>query len=786
MKSSLAISALVWSVILLSPAARAEPPSANGDEFFEKEVRPILAERCHKCHGEIAKPKAKLRLTSRANLLKGGESGPAAIPGKPADSLIIQAIRYNDTPKMPPTEKLKDREIDVLTRWVQMGLPWPEPKQTLSASVATGGPTKEQREFWSFQPVRDYAPPAVMERSWPHSAIDRFILAKLEENGLRPAKPADKRTLIRRATFDLIGLPPTPAEIDAFLADDSPQAFSRVVDRLLSSPHYGERWGRHWLDLVRYTDSFDARIVNGPGNEMDVTEAWRYRDWVVDAFNRDLPYDQFITDQLAGDILAAKEPGHEKAILATGMLAIGNWGGGDADKEKLLTDIVDDQIDVVGRTILALTIGCARCHDHKFEPIPTADYYSLAGIFFSTHILPNVGPKTNGPPMLRIPLAPKEAVEKQARYEARLAELEKELKAAPPATSKSPQTAESRSRLAKLQDELTEVKKSAPPSVPFANGALEGGVPESPHAGIHDVRIHIRGSYARLGDLVPRRFPRILAGENQAPIKEGSGRLQLARWLTSADNPLSARVMANRIWQHHFGQGIVRSASNFGKQGERPIYPELLDYLAKRFVESGWSMKALHRLIMASAAYQQTSEPEPEILNKDPENRLFGRMNRQRLEAEAIRDNLLAAAGRLDRAMGGKAVRDFHSPRRTLYQMTIRSEGSGFGPLFDVADSTAPVANRSVSTVAPQALFLLNHPFVMEQKSALARLILAPVGADNKERIERAYMRLYARPPTGEETRIGLDFLNREGSSPQAWEELCEILLCANEFIYVD
>jgi hypothetical protein len=322
--------------------------------------------------------------------------------------------------------------------------------------------------------------------------------------------------------------------------------------------------------------------------------------------------------------------------------------------------------------------------------------------------------------------------------------------------------------------------------VPFANGALEGGVPESPHAGIHDVRIHIRGSYARLGDLVPRRFPRILAGENQAPIKEGSGRLQLARWLTSADNPLSARVMANRIWQHHFGQGIVRSASNFGKQGERPIYPELLDYLAKRFVESGWSMKALHRLIMASAAYQQTSEMEPETLNKDPENRLFGRMNRQRLEAEAIRDSLLAAAGRLDRAMGGKAVRDFHSPRRTLYQMTIRSEGSGFGPLFDVADSTAPVANRSVSTVAPQALFLLNHPFVMEQKSALARLILAPAGADNKERIERAYMRLYARPPTGEETRIGLDFLNREPSSPQAWEELCEILLCANEFIYVD
>ncbi len=790
MKRRVVIFAPLWLVFLLAQAAGAEPPPANGDKFFEKEVRPILVERCHQCHGAIAKPKAKLRLTSRVNLLKGGESGPAVSPGKPAESLLIQAIRYNDTPKMPPKEKLKDREIDILSRWVQMGLPWPESK--VSQPIAKAGSeyriTEEQRKFWSFQPVKDSVPPTVRDRSWPQSAIDQFILAQLEENGLKPAKSADKRTLIRRATFDLIGLPPAPEEIDAFLGDNSPHAFSRVVERLLNSPHYGERWGRHWLDLVRYTDSFDARIVNGPGSEMDITEAWRYRDWVVDAFNRNLPYDGFIIAQIAGDILASREPGHEKDILATGLLAIGNWGGGDADKEKLLTDIVDDQIDVVGRSILGLTIGCARCHDHKFDPIPTADYYSLAGIFFSTHILPNVGPKTNGPPMLRIPLAPKEDVEKQDRFTARVAELDKELKsaAAQPAPSKLPKAAEPQSRLAKLQDELAAMKKNAPPPLPFANGAQEGGVPDSPHAGIHDVRIHMRGSYARLSDLVPRRFPRIIAGENQSPITDGSGRLQLAQWLTSPDHPLTARVMVNRIWQHHFGQGIVRSPSNFGKQGERATHPELLDYLAKRFVESGWSIKAMHRLIMLSAAYQQSSEPEPETIKKDPDNRLFGYMNRQRLEAEAIRDNLLAVAGRLDRTMGGKAVRDFRSPRRTLYQMTIRSDRSGFGPLFDVADSTEPVATRSVSTVAPQALFLLNHPFVMEQKSALGRLILAAGKADNKERIEKAYILLYARPPTEEEMLIGLDFLSREGSSPQAWEEFCEILLCANEFIYVD
>jgi hypothetical protein len=583
-----------------------------------------------------------------------------------------------------------------------MGLPWPE-NGAKTASGASYGPgslagteyqiNDEQRKFWSFQPVKAPSPSEVRDQAWANTAIDRFILAKLEEKGLCTAPPADKRTLIRRATFDLIGLPPSPEEIDAFLKDNSAEAFAKVVDRLLASPHYGERWGRHWLDLVRYTDSFDARILNGPGSVMDITEAWRYRDWVVNALNRDLPYDQFIVDQIAGDILAGQSRDHHQSeprpsrsgaasaaekTIATGMLAIGDWGGGDADKEKLLTDIVDDQIDVIGRSILGLTIGCARCHDHKFDPIPTADYYSLAGIFFSTHILPNVGPKTDGPPMLRILLGSPQEIERQARYTAQVAVLEKRVQAATPSryqelarnllpgTTRSILIAAEKAQLGGLQAELAELKKHAPPLLPFTNGAQEGGVPDSPHAGIHDVRIHMRGSYSRLGESVPRRFPRIVAGDHQPPIREGSGRLQLARWLVTPDNPLTARVMVNRIWQHHFGQGIVRTPSNFGKQGERPTHPELLDYLAKRFVESGWSMKAMHRLIMLSAVYQQASEPLPGTRQADPDNRFFGRMNRQRLEAEAIRDNLLAVSGRLNSTMGGKATRDFNSLRRSL------------------------------------------------------------------------------------------------------------------------
>jgi hypothetical protein len=772
----------LWSAI--SPESRAgnDKPDGKAVEFFENQIRPLIVENCFECHGE-GKVKGHLRLSSRANILKGGDSGPAVVPGKPDDSLLIQAVRYRHELKMPPKGKLKDQDIANLTRWVQIGLPWPD--RDVNAASATSAAqgfriTEEQRRFWSFQAVKEAPPPPVNNVAWPRSEIDQFILAALEAKGLKPAEQADRCTLLRRATLDLTGLPPTPEEIEAFQNDHAPGAFARVVDRLLASPHYGERWGRHWLDVVRYTDSFDARILSGAGSEMDITEAWRYRDWVVNALNRDRPYSQFLIDQIAGDLVAdPSSPGFNAAgITATGFLAIGNWGGGDADKEKLLTDIADDQVDAVSRTFMGLTLSCARCHDHKFDPLSTADYYAMAGMFFSTHILPNVGPKTNGPPMLRIALAPKAEVDQFNQHQAIVTGFEKMVQLATDPKVKH-----------KLAESLANVKKNSQPAPRLVHGAQEGGVPGSPQAGVHDVRIHIRGSYNRLGDVVPRRFPTILAGEKQSPITQGSGRLQLAQWLASPDHPLTARVMVNRIWQHHFGEGLVRTPSNFGRQGERPTHPELLDYLARRFVESGWSIKQMHRAIMLSTVYQQASETGTETVRADPDNRLWGRMNPRRLEAEAIRDNLLAVSGRLEPRLGGPATRDFNSPRRTLYQMTIRSDRSGFGPLFDMADSTAPVAKRASSTVAPQALFLLNHPFVLQQTNALTRRLLSSGAGNESCLIQRAYLLLYGRPATAEESKLGLSFLAaRRGSQSyeENWTEYLHVLLCANEFIYVD
>ncbi len=1107
------------AALLLLVAASAN--AASPDDFFEKEVRPILVERCGKCHGDD-KPKGGLRLTSRALLMAGGDGGPAAIEGKPDESPLVAAVRYQEEPKMPPKGKLPESEIDVLTRWVAMGLPWPEsPSATPAVAAPPGTPypiTDEQRRFWSFQPIRDPKPPAVKDAAWPRGAIDQFLLAAMETQGLQPAEPADKRTLLRRATFDLIGLPPTPEEVDAFLADETPDAFATVVERLLASPRYGERWGRHWLDVVRYADSRDSRGVGGAD---DISEAWRYRDWVVSAFNRDLPYDRFLRDQLAGDLLPAEKPGavNAEGLVATGLLTIGEWGTGDADKEKMMTDIVDDQVDVVGRAVLGLTIACARCHDHKFDPIPTADYYGLAGIFFSTHILPDPGAKTAGSPMLRTPLLPASQVEEINSYKGRLAAREQALRAAveakvtaharsqlpetgrsllaawddqhraadpspssrslaaiaasrglaeptlrrwveylgagdegrtmdqpvngvngvagvlswrgvpdcpnlmvnttgqeaaiqtfklPPrsvsvhpgpksaasiswtspmagavvirgmladadpvggdgitwafshrraagsrsrtlaegelanggsqplesgrggdtlrglvvvegdvlrldvmpkgeytcdmttvaltinpvhgedawdlagdlvpdplaggkgnphadhlghpavwrfaevdrtgpsrpvdsalaawdsavaevasggkdrttledaakavqaAIDRAPDSplareltsnrgpftikpeelpAEDQAALKTLRDEYETLKASPPPPVPLALAAQEGGVPRSAHEGIHDARIHVRGNYQRLGETVPRHFPRIVAGDDPPPITVGSGRLDLARWVCAPGNPLTARVMANRLWQYHFGEGIVRTPSNFGKLGVPPTDPDLLDFLASRFVEGGWSVKAMHRAIMRSAAYQQSSRPTAEALKLDPENHRFGRMNRRRLESEAIRDGLLAVAGRLDPAMGGVAYQDFAVPRRTLYLMTIRSDRSSFGPLFDAADSTAMVDRRTNSTVAPQSLFLLNHAFAWEQAKALAVRLAAEAPGGEDARIQRAYRLLYGRAPEAQEVAVGratLSKLREAGPEDRAWAAYCQVLLCANEFVYVD
>lgn len=1068
------------------------PPVAKNEEaqrFFEEKVRPILYDRCTTCHGETQQM-AGLRLDSRGAMLKGGKSGAVIVPNDPSKSLLIQAIQQSGRLKMPPSGKLSPLEINVFTQWIAQGAVWDDAKQPSPADTLA-----QKRNFWAFRPVQRSVSPKVATPQWVKNPIDAFILTKLEAKGLRPSPPATKTALLRRVSFDLTGLPPTPKEVQEFLADRSPNAYERVIDRLLASPRYGERWGRHWLDVVRYADSMDAR---GLGGEGDISEAWRYRDWVVQAVQNDMPYTEFVSNQIAGDVLPAKTSGamNVSGTIATGYLAIGNWGNGDADKEKILTDIVDDQVDVISRGIMGLTLGCARCHDHKFDPLSTKDYYGLAGIFFSTHILPKFTPKGAGETPLKIALISPEEKERRDKANVRLTEISKQsqeirtrevanfVKSLQPETAKylvgvaqyqnrpeseaglsladfakrenlhayalrqwrqylgftndyqrmttpirslggagvdgwkgggdtpsalvnqtdvarqiltftlpprsvsmhpSPNSgvlvewespiagivrvkggvkdadpacgdgvawevvrvqsgkvmtlaegafpnggeqkfsqgerAESlnavtlragdrlqlqilpkqghacdtttvdfeisttdgkqtwnlaKELLASFQHpnsdsaslwkfcDMSQKEKQAPESratmyyrqaveqaktnplkiasvrkfaevfadsfqptegrnpfafrsesdqtalpegirkqlialaeeektlqgiaaapVIYANGAQEGGCPETPYAGFHDARVHRRGSYAQLGDVVPRRFPTILAGDNQPPITQGSGRLQLAQWLTSAKHPLTARVFVNRVWQHHFGEGIVRTTNNFGLLGERPTHPELLDWLASEFMRQGWSLKKLHKTMLLSNTYQQSGVVSKEAKLKDSDNRLLSRMPRRRLEAEAIRDNLLFVAGKLDSRIGGLGDRDINSMRRTLYVMTVRSERSGFGSLFDVADSTGITEKRITSTVAPQALFLLNSPFALAQVENVAqRMTTETPSATDRARVQWLYRTLYGREASEVECNIGAKYIASAGQS--GWREYIQALLCANEFLYVD
>ncbi len=762
-----------------------DDPAAS--EFFEKAIRPILAEKCQKCHG-ADRPKGGLSLAGRASLLKGGDSGPAAVPGKPRESLIVEAVEQHGELRMPPKGKLTQGEIGHLTRWVEMGLPWPETHA--SGSVGASVQRQDPGPWWSFRPVRAASPPAVKDAAWPRTEIDRFILAALEKRGLAPSPPADRRILIRRTTFDLTGLPPTPEEVDAFLADRSPDAFARVVDRLLASPAYGERWARHWLDVVRYTDYFYPEPNAHPRAALfELFEAWRYRDWVVASFNRDLHYDRFIEHQVAGDLLPSPDgdPVYPDGIVATGLLALSVFDNGDADKLKIVGDIVDDEIDVVGKAFLGLTLACARCHDHKFDPIPTRDYYGLAGIFHSTRILAEVGGVGDHTVALRVPLVPRPYLERREQQLKQLEGLEalgkslEALKGRGGILARFATWAESKRILL-----FDAIRRTLLPEPPRALAAQDGGTPGGLFPGIQDVPLHVRGSYTRLGPVVPRHLPGLF-GESPTPITRGSGRLELARWLARPDNPLTARVLVNRVWQHHFGAGIVRTPSNFGKLGTPPSHPDLLDWLADRFIRDGWSIKRLHRRILLSAAYQQSSAASPEQLALDPDNRWIGRMTPRRLEAEAIRDAMLLVAGRLDRRPGGPAGADLDRPRRSLYIQTARQDRGDFSTLFDAANPEQSVESRSVSTVAPQALFLVNGAFVQATARALARRLIEQA-PDDTARIDRAYRWLYGRPPRPEEVTIGRSFLARAAARgrDEAWFDYAHVLLCSNEFLYVD
>jgi cytochrome c553 len=772
--------AMLAALQLGSSATGSLADASAANDFFERSVRPVIVEKCQSCHG-AKKAKGGLRLTDRESLMKGGDSGPAVVPKVPGESRLILAVRHVDEPKMPPKQKLPAAQIEALERWVAMGAPWPSSR---SRGTAPSGlePTPTQQHWWAFQPVRDEIPP-ILSGSYPDgNEIDQFLFNAATSQGICLAATADRRTWIRRATFDLTGLPPSPDEVATFLADGTPLAFEHVVERLLASPAYGEHLARHWLDVARYADYYDSNPKTRTAS-CELTEAWRYRDWVVDSFNRDLPFDQFITQQIAGDLLP--NPNGEKiypsGLVATTFLSNGVWDRGDADKEKIVSDMVDDQIDTVGKAFLGLTLGCARCHDHKFDPVSQEDYYGLAGIFYSCHILKDLGAKGAEYVMNRVPLVSRAQVQAREEKQRLIAQTEAKLAA----VEKGPNSAKRRAELIAERDRL---RQELPAEPPLAMAVQEGGTPGGLFPGIQDVPIHIRGSYARLGPVVARRLPRFFAGTIQSPIRVGSGRHELARWIASRANPLTSRVIVNRVWQWHFGEGLVRTPSNFGMLSERPSHPRLLDWLAVRFVEDGWSLKSLQRRIMLSAAYRRASVVDRDEVSRDPENRWLGRFSARRLNAEEIRDAMLSVSGRLVRTPGGPAEEGVDTARRSLYVQTARWDRGSFAMLFDAANPDASTEKRIPSTVAPQALLFLNHPFVLAQARSLAERLTGESYADEGARIERAYRLLFSRSPRPEEIDVCLRFLARR-TSPHTqadWQGLAHVLLSSNEFIYVD
>jgi hypothetical protein len=763
--------------LVTTAGLRADPAA----EFFEKEIRPLLAEKCQSCHGP-KKTNGGLSLASRASALKGGDRGPSLVPGKPAESLLLKAVGHAGELKMPPKMKLSAKEIEKLTLWVERGATWPESGNTNPAG--TFQVTEKQRRWWAFQPV--VRPDVPKTAALAVNPIDAFIIAKLEAKGMKPAPAADRRTLIRRVTFDLTGLPPTPEEVDDFVRKLSakPQAaYEELVDRLLASPRYGQRWARHWLDVVRYADYHDGN-PKARNPVCEPLEAWRYRDWVVRSFNDDLPFDRFIVHQIAGDLLLppdGKEP-YADGLIATTFLVNGAWDRGDADKEKMVSDMVDDQIDTVGKAFLGLTLGCARCHDHKFDPVSQTDYYALAGIFYSTRMLTELGTKGGEITLQRRPLVPREVVEKRARQVKQIAGLNGILAEMDKKTPKPPPDDPTRELLVEQRDRI---QKELLPEPPLALAVSEGGVPGGLFPKIQDVPLHVRGSYTRLGPVVARGMPTFFAGDKQPKITGGSGRRELADWVASMDNPLTARVIVNRVWQWHFGTGLAATPNNFGLLSELPTHPELLDWLAATFVEDSWSLKKLHRRIVLSATYQQASDAPPP---GDPENRWLARFAPRRLEAEAIRDSMLFVAGRLDPTPLGPATHDLNTTCRSLYVQTARWDRSNFATLFDAANPDAAVERRDVSTVAPQALFLLNHDFVLTQAKHLAERAARDVPKDETARVHRLFRLMFARPATPGELTVARQLLAspRKGGADAAWEDLAHVLLCGNEFVYLD
>ncbi|MBI1354129.1 MAG: DUF1549 domain-containing protein [Acidobacteria bacterium] len=899
-----------WRCLPILAAALVCAPLGASDEF-EKQVRPLLAAKCHICHGE-KQQMGGLNLSTREGFLAGGGRGPLINAEQPAESLLLRVVHYGDGLKMPPMGKLQPAEIAALEQWVAGGAEWPAEKAA-----------RQDAPHWAFQPLR---------KDLPSSSIDHWLNERMAAEGVVAAGPADKLTLLRRATFDLTGLPPTPDEIEAFEADERPDAFERVIDRLLASPAYGERWGRHWLDVARYADS------TGADEDHRYPHAWRYRDYVIRAFNSDKPYDRFVREQIAGDLLPPEDPAegvNVEGIVATGFLALGPKLIAEIDKLKMFYDSVDEQIEVTSKAFLGLTLACARCHDHKFDPLSTKDYYAMASIFASTK---NWG-KVEGSPVVStlydrplVPIAEEKAYEDALaaieakkgevnavlgkagkRYrDARMERLAESMQAAyriyeegadaaetaaalglepevldrwvsylkptwerrpqleawyaaktpearasaaaeyqqrflataaerdeanakweaeaaaakergeePPAKpkffagddrffsevsgGKGPYalptenrdehlTAEAKQQLETLQAEQKQLEETAP-KPPLAN-AVNEGKPVEQH-------VFLRGDPRQEGDLVPKRFPVVLAGERQTAIQDGSGRLELANWLASPDNPMTARVMVNRIWLGHFGEGIVRTPNNFGRIGEPPTHPELLDALAAELIASGWSVKSMHRRIMLSGAYRRSSVATAEQVEKDPENRLLARFPSRRLTVEEMRDGLLSLDGSLDRTLFGalssgegtdkefsdarKSLHPDDTKRRTIYVSLRRSNLPTLFSLFDFGDAVTSNPQRSSTNVAPQALYMLNSDFIAERAGALATMLLADPSLDENARLRRAHLLVLNRPADAAWLDLASSYLAGYPDAPaeQAWTSLCRTLIASNDFLYI-
>jgi hypothetical protein len=862
-------------------------------DFFEKKIRPVLAERCYKCHSASSeKLKGGLLLDTREGALKGGESGkPSVVPGDADASLLIEAIRYgNEDLQMPPKERLTEQQVADFTAWINAGAVDPRTNGTAKASAGLS--------HWAFQPPKPRPPPKLRNQAWAKTPVDHFIAAKFEEQNLKPAPTADKRTLLRRASFDLTGLPPSNEELELFLRDQSPEAFARAVDRLLASPRYGERWGRHWLDVARYSDTkgyvYDRE-------EKRFVHSHVYRDWVIQAFNDDMPYDRFLALQIAADKLTGET--NKADLAAMGFLTVGRRFLG------VMHDIIDDRIDVIGRATMGLSISCARCHDHKFDPIPTRDYYSLYGVFnscneetvslasapaktdaynefekglnerveklnktfhakraeFSDRLrakapeyimaaldvakLPTeefyviAGPDDLNPIIVRQwdaflfktkrefhpvfapwhayralpekdfaaraarvkldseklnPLvrdafssnAPASMREVAERYGGIFASVDKawraEIKAAgsnnsaralaDPAAEEvrqvlyghdSPATIpdgaivdiewffdeDGRVQLQKLQAEIDRWLLKAPGAPPHAVILTDRPQPRNS-------RVFVRGNPANRAEEVPRQFLEVVSGSARKPFGQGSGRLEMARAIADRDNPLTARVMVNRIWMHHFGAGLVKTPSDFGTRCDLPTHPELLDWLALRFMDEGWSVKRLHRLIMLSAAYQQGSAGSN--AERDPENKWLARMTPRRLDFEAMRDSMLLATGELDPAMGGKGVELFKKPfpaRRTVYGFIDRQFVPGVLRVFDFANPDLHIPQRPDTTVPQQALFFMNSPFVVERARALVRRGDVQGASTSEKRVQQLYQAIYGREPTRDQVKAGVEFV---------------------------